>query len=492
MEEMNFKVHSIKYNFIMNTILKMSSFVFPLITFPYVSRVLGAVGNGKVSFAASVVSYFSMFASLGIPTYGIRVCAESRDDKEKLSQVVQELLIICMCCTIIAYLAFVICVLTIPRFKEDMVVLFVSSISLVLTSVGVEWFYQGIEQYDYITIRNIAVKIISIIAMFLFVKKQSDFVIYAFINVIGTVGSNILNILRLKKFITFKKLKKYNLKKHLKPAFVFLCLSATITVYTNLDVIMLGFMKGDAQVGYYNAAIKIRSVLLSIVTALGTVVLPRASYYYKANMKKEFEWINSRSLQFVVLLSLPLAIFFTIESSDVIYLLAGAQYDGAINPLRCILPTIVFVGISTVTGTQILVPMGCEKITAISTAFGAITDLFLNLFLIKSIAASGAAIATTIAELIVLIVQIVYLKGKISLSINIMEYSKIILGCFVSSAIVLMIKSTFNIENVLLNLIVVFVIYFMSYGSILLFLKENLVVSCYEQIRDFCNKVISK
>ena len=489
---MNFKVHSIKYNFIMNTILKTSSFIFPLITLPYVSRVLGAVGNGKVSFAASVVSYFSMFASLGIPTYGIRVCAESRDDKEKLSQVVQELLIICMCCTIIAYLAFAICVLTIPRFKEDMVVLFVSSISLVLTSVGVEWFYQGIEQYDYITIRNIAVKIISIIAMFLFVKKQSDFVIYAFINVIGTVGSNILNILRLKKFITFKKLKKYNLKKHLKPAFVFLCLSATITVYTNLDVIMLGFMKGDAQVGYYNAAIKIRSVLLSIVTALGTVVLPRASYYYKTNMKKEFEWINSRSLQFVVLLSLPLAVFFTIESSDMIYLLAGAHYDGAINPLRCILPTIVFVGISTVTGTQILVPMGCEKITATSTAFGAITDLLLNLFLIKSIAASGAAIATTIAELIVLIVQIVYLKGKISLSINIMEYSKIILGCLVSSVIVLMIKSTFNIDNVLLNLIVVFVIYFMSYGSILFFLKENLVVSCYEQIRDFCNKVISK
>lgn len=482
-EQIAVKIHSIKYNFIMNAILKMSSFIFPLVTFPYVSRILGAVGNGKVSFAASVISYFSMFASLGIPTYGIRACAENRDDREKLSQTVQELLIICLCCTVIAYFAFIICALTIPKFQDNMLILFVSSISLILTSIGVEWFYQGIEQYDYITIRNIAVKILSIIAMFLFVKQESDFIVYAFINVIGTVGSNILNILRLRKFIIFKKLKKYNIKRHLKPAFIFLCLSATITVYTNLDVIMLGFMKGDAQVGYYNAAIRIRSVLLSIVTALGTVVLPRASYYYKSNMNKEFECLNSKSLQFAILLALPLVCFFMLESSSVIKLLAGDGYDGAINPLRFILPTIIFVGISTVTGTQILVPMGCEKITAISTAFGAVTDFILNLFLIQYIAASGAALATTIAELIVLIVQIVYLKGKIRLNVNIKEYLKIAISSLISGVALLIIDNILYVDNLFIYLMIVALMYFVLYGLILILLKEDLVMDGWHQIR---------
>ena len=149
--EKEIKIHSIKYNFIMNAILKMSSFLFPLITFPYISRILGPEGNGKVSFASSVVYYFTVVASLGIPTYGIRICTRYRDDKEKLSRTVHELLMINSVLTVLSYVVLVILTVCVPRLRGDWKLLLVSSVTLVLSSMGVEWFYQAIEQYAYIT-----------------------------------------------------------------------------------------------------------------------------------------------------------------------------------------------------------------------------------------------------------------------------------------------------------------------------------------------------
>lgn len=205
----------------MNMILKISSFVFPLITFPYVSRILGADGNGKILFAASLVSYFSMFAYLGIPTHGVKICAQCRDDKVELSRTAQELIIISSVTTIIAYIALVLAVAFVPKLSENRDTIMVCSATLVLTSIGVEWFYQAIEQYDYITYRNILFKFISVVLMFLFVKKSSDVVLYAGISVLGTAGSNILNIIRLKKYIYVKPMKGYNFRRHMGPAITF-------------------------------------------------------------------------------------------------------------------------------------------------------------------------------------------------------------------------------------------------------------------------------
>ena len=208
-KENDIKIHSVKYNFLMNIILKMSSFVFPLITFPYISRVLGP----EVAFATSVVYYFSIFAALGIPTYGIRKCAQCRDNKEKLTKTVHELLILGSILTIIAYIVLVICVCFMPKLRNNANIIFITSLTLILSNVGVEWFYQAIEQYDYITIRNLLFKIISIVLMFLFVKRPEDYIVYAGIQVLGTVGSNILNLFRLRKYIPMKMGDNYDLYK---------------------------------------------------------------------------------------------------------------------------------------------------------------------------------------------------------------------------------------------------------------------------------------
>ena len=181
MEE-KFKVKSVRYNFLMNIILKMSGVIFPLITFPYVSRVLLSAANGKIAFASSVVSYFSLVASMGIPSYGIRKCAEVRDNREKLSKVVTELLTINSICTLLSYLVFVVLVITIPRFSSETLLFSITSLTILFNMLGVEWFYQAIEQYQYITIRNISFKIISIILMFVFVHNPADYIVYAGIN----------------------------------------------------------------------------------------------------------------------------------------------------------------------------------------------------------------------------------------------------------------------------------------------------------------------
>ena len=183
---MAMKQKSLKLNVIMNSILTMSSFIFPLITFPYVSRVLSPVGTGKVAFATSFISYFSMIAQLGIPTYGIRVCAQVRDDKIKLSKTVHELLFVNMITTILSYIGLVFAIIFIPRLQADQPLYIVVSITILLNSIGMEWLYKALEQYTYITIRSILFKFIGLIAMFILVHEQKDYVFYGFITIFAT------------------------------------------------------------------------------------------------------------------------------------------------------------------------------------------------------------------------------------------------------------------------------------------------------------------
>ena len=229
--EKSMKTHSVKFNFIMNAILTVSSVLFPLITFPYISRVLLVAGNGKVAFATSVVSYFTMFASLGLPTYGVRACAKVRDDKEKLSQTVQELLIISGITTAITYIVFFVSLFVIPEFAAERKLLMVTALSIGLTSIGVQWLYNALEQYSYITTCALAFKVIGMALMFVLIRKPEDYVLYGFVYVVGSFGSYVMNFLRLRKFVSFKKTGSYNLRQHIKPTLrFFLCRQRPVSI----------------------------------------------------------------------------------------------------------------------------------------------------------------------------------------------------------------------------------------------------------------------
>ncbi len=481
------KTHSVKYNFIMNSILKMSSFIFPLITFPYVTRVLGAKGIGQVNFASAFVGYFSMAAMLGIPTYGIRVCAQCRDNREKLSRTVQELLIISSITTVIAYIVMAILVFEIPTLQGRTAIIYLSSTMILLTTIGMEWFYQAVEEYGYITYRNLAFKVLSVILMFLFIHQREDYILYAGVNVVGTVGSNILNFIRIRKYIICKPVRPYDFRRHLKPIMVFFMFSVATTIYTSLDTVMLGFMTNDVQTGYYAAATKMKNLLVSLVTALGTVLLPRASYYIENDMKEEFRRIIKKAFQFVIVSALPLTVFCMFEAKDTIGFLAGSGFLKATPAMIIITPTIFFIGLSNITGMQILIPLGLETCTVLSTVAGAIVDLILNVIFIPKIGAAGAALGTAVAEAVVLLVQILQMKMKNKLhyvKVNWKDAGKVVLALIFASAGLIAIKMLVGAHGYFLNLLISACIFFGIYGILLLITKEELIVQIFEQFKE--------
>ena len=477
---MTMKQKSLKLNVIMNSILTMSSFIFPLITFPYVSRVLSPVGTGKVAFATSFISYFSMIAQLGIPTYGIRVCAQVRDDKIKLSKTVHELLFVNMITTILSYIGLVFALIFIPRLQADKPLYIVVSITILLNSIGMEWLYKALEQYTYITIRSVLFKFIGLIAMFILVHEQKDYVFYGFITIFATSASNILNFVNAHKYIERRYIGGYEIRKHLKPIGVFFAMSIAATIYTNIDSVMLGFMTSDADVGYYNAAVRIKTIMVSIVTSLGAVLLPRASYYIEHDLIDEFYRITSKALNFVFLLASPMMIYFMIFAKEGIFFLSGDSYAGSIVPMQVIMPTILLIGITNISGIQMLIPLGKEKVVLYSEVAGAAVDVIINALLIPSMASVGAAIGTLIAELVVLIVQFVYLKGKIFTALKNVHYIRIVVAIIVSGIAVIWIK-TFEFGN-FVTLCISASLYFAVYGMILLLSKEPLVVEIFNQI----------
>lgn len=474
------KQKSIRKNFLMNIILTMSSFIFPLITFPYISRILQPDGTGKVAFVTSIVSYFALFSQLGIPMYGIRVCAQVRDNREELTRIAQELLIINLITSFICYVALAISIILIPRFYEERTLFIIVSSGIFFSTIGMEWLYKALEQYMYITIRSIIFKLIALIFLFLMVHEEKDYIAYGFITVFAASASNILNLINVHNYIGFKLVGNYDFKRHVRSIIIFFAMSCATTIYTNLDTVMLGFMKSDTEVGYYNAAVKIKIILVSIVTSLGSVILPRASYYIENGMKDKFVQMNKKALSFVIMLAMPLTVYFIIYAKNGILFLSGQAYMGSILPMQVIMPTLLFIGITNILGIQILVPTGKEKAVLYSELAGAVVDIVINIILIPSLASVGAAIGTLIAEAVVFIIQYFYLRNDMKEIVRQIHFGRIIIGTFLAVIFSMWIQFL-NLNNFIV-LIISATIFFGVYILYMLFKKDEILIELIEQI----------
>ncbi len=476
------KQKSLKLNFIMNALLTMSSFLFPLITFPYVSRVLLPVGTGRVSFANSVVTYFVMISQLGIPTYGIRACAVVRDNEEKLKKTVYELFLINIVMSVFAYIVFFIALASVPKLGVDRNLFLITSTLIFFNTIGVEWLYKALEQYTYITIRSIIFKFIALIAMFLLVHDVNDYVVYGGISIFAASASNVFNFVRLRKIIGTKRVKGLDFRKHIKPIFTFFIISCATTIYTNLDNVMLGFMRDNIEVGYYNAATKIKNILVSIVTSLGTVLMPRASYYIQQEMWDEFYKLSKKAVKFVLIAASSMMIYFMIYAQEGILFLSGKDFQGAIMPMIIVMPTLLFIGLTNIMGIQMLIPMGKENAVMISTFVGAIVDLILNAIFIPHFGAEGAAIGTLVAELVVLIVQLIYLKEDVVYLYSNQGYIKMVVALIFATISAYIVKIFINV--IFLKLVVSAVMFFGIYLVMLYIMKEDVVTENVNRIID--------
>lgn len=467
-------MNSIKKNFIINGIKIFFNLIFPIITFPYISRVLGPIGIGKITFATSIINYFLLFTNLGIPLYGIREIARIRENRLNLSKTFSEILFLNLITTIIGMIIFIIFI-QLKLFGNDINLFQVMSLNIIFTFIGVEWYFQGMENYSYITKRSIIFKIISIILMFIFVNRKEDVVIYAGILVLALVGSNILNFFKAKKeiLISFKNL---NIKKHLKPILTIFSMNIAISIYTNLDSVMLGYHSSEYSLGIYSASSKIIHLVLGIVTSLGAVLLPRISNYIANKQEKELKEILEKTLTFLLALSIPCVIGIILTADEIIKIFSGNEFMEAVKTMKILSSIIFFIAFSNFLGIQILYPRGEEKKVLYSVIVGAIINFSLNWLLIPKYAQNGAAVATVIAEGFVLLTQIFlgykYLKFKIFTFENL----KVVLASIFMGIGLLLITNYYMEKSIIVNLLLKIILGILIYIIGLIILKEKFIM----------------
>ena len=397
---------SVKVNYILNLINTGTQMLFPLITFPYVCRVIEADGIGQINFFQSIISYISLFTCLGIPMYAIREIARDRSDVVQMNRTAMEILLLHSMLTLVGYAIVAILCLTIPQIQVNIPLFLILSLTIFFTAIGCEWFYQGIEDFKYITIRGLIIKTVSVVLLFIFVKSKTDLLYYGCYTVFGVLGGNIFNFFRLRKYIHRENIifSELHIKRHVKPVLKVFSFSVVTSIYLQLNTVLLGFLKNTLAVGYFAAATKVMQMLLTMSACLGSVMMPRASHLIAENKKDEFNRLIQKSYDFTLAIALPMTIGLIFCAPSLITALCGVKFEHSILPSQIIAPIILLVAISNVFGIQVLFPKGKINIVTFCCCIGAVADLILNLCLIPffsyigtSIAYLGAEVATTVS-----------------------------------------------------------------------------------------------
>lgn len=424
---------SVKVNYILNLINTGTQMLFPLITFPYVCRVIEADGIGQINFFQSIISYISLFTCLGIPMYAIREIARDRSDVVQMNRTAMEILLLHSMLTLVGYAIVAILCLTVPQIQVNIPLFLILSLTIFFTAIGCEWFYQGIEDFKYITIRGLIIKTVSVVLLFILVKSKTDLLYYGCYTVFGVLGGNIFNFFRLRKYIHRENIifSELHIKRHVKPVLKVFSFSVVTSIYLQLNTVLLGFLKNALAVGYFAAATKVMQMLLTMSACLGSVMMPRASHLIAENKEAEFNRLIQKSYDFTLAIALPMTIGLIFCAPSLITALCGVKFEHSILPSQIIAPIILMVAISNVFGIQVLFPKGKINIVTLCCGIGAVADLLLNLCLIPffsyigtSIAYLGAEVATTVSMYFIgrKYIPIIYFKKS---------YLTYALGCIV-------------------------------------------------------------
>lgn len=475
------KIRSVKFNVLMNMILTSSSLLFPLITVPYVSRVLSTSGTGYVAFAQSVSSYFCLVALLGMTYYGVRACAKVRDDPKALSATVKELLIILLCSSTIVTIVYIVCLLTVPQMQDQFFLFCLFGLTIWLSSFGVEWFYQALEQYEYITVRNVCFKILALVLMFAFVHAQSDYVVYGLIVVLAGYGSNVLNMLRLRKLVDFSIKQPLHISRHFKPMFWFMVAAVSSGMYTQIDVVLLGFLGTNTMVGLYQLVSKIKSVLVTAVNSVGGVMLPRLSYYKSKNKQDAADDLIAKNLNFVMLVGAAIIALLLLLADPIVLILGGKDFADSAPALRIVGPAVMFSAINIVLANH-MISGGNERAWATVNAVGLVFAILANACLIPMFGIQGAAISIVLCEGLILVLRTVACRDFISRIRALIDPGRIFGGTIIAGLItfgmLMLIPSLGVVSRLLLGTVV--------FGGcdlvVMLALRERFTCSLVRQI----------
>lgn len=398
-----------------------SNIVFPLITFPYTSRVLGPAIKGEYDYVYAVVGYFILIANLGFPIYGIREISKFRDSRKNLSETVSAIFSTNLISVLVALSLFTFLLIFIPN--NEKLLFIIIGFSILLSCIQFDWFYQGVEDFKYITIRSLIIKAFSVTALFCLVRSKDDLIIFAIISVVGEFGNNIFNLLRIGKYADLRFSFK-NCIMHIKGASALFWGTVAVSLYTQLNTVMLGILDTKESVGFFTAGNKIVHLLLSLITALLATIIPRISYQMGTGQEKEGLQLQMKVLRLTLYIGYPLAVLLVFLSGDIVVLLAGDQYKPAIPVLMILSSLVIIIPLSNFMGLQVLFPVNKEIYGTYAVVSGAIANIMLNYVLVIKFSYVGIAIAVILSELVVTFVHFffarryLFMKAKDFLPIN--------------------------------------------------------------------------
>lgn len=468
--------NSIGKNIIWNFIRVISSLLFPLVTFPYVTRILGPYNLGLYNYALSIVGYFILFANLGFPLYGTREVARYKNNKQKVEEVVGSIFTANLLTVFVSFILFY--CLVIHSFTNNRFLYLTVGISIILSAISFEWFYQGIEDFKYITVRSILIKIVSIIFLFLYVHDENDLLSYAILNVVANGGNNIFNLYHLKKY-TNLTLRFSKIILVIKGSSNLFLGSIIISLYTYLNSIMLGTMGDVTAVGYYTSGDKFIQVALTGIASITTSVLPRVSYLTAQNDDQLVVALQKKVLNLIFFITVPLAAIFILFSNQIICIFCGSEFMPSVNVLIINSLLIVIIPLSSFLGMQVLYPKGKEKLGNLCVTLGASINLLMNLLLIKYLSYIGVAISVVIAETTVTVSHYFFSKKYMTLRVRNFMPCKILFSTIIASTVVLFL---FSMSDNNWKIFPLCTLFFIVYFLILYLLKESFTIELFNKL----------
>lgn len=405
---------SLKKNLAYNVAYQILVIILPLITAPYVSRVLGADGLGTYSYIFSIVTYFGLFGMLGIANHGNRSVALVRDNRQKVSEAFSNTYIIQLCTTVIAlllYFLFIYC-----WFSGDKTIAYIESIIVLSYVLDITWFFFGLEQFAVTVTRNAIIKIATVVAIFIFVRSREDLWIYALIMSCGMLFSQIYLWLRIRKYADFCKPSWSQVKSNIKPVLMLFIPAIAYSIYKLLDKVMLGAMSSMSQVGLFDNAEKIINIPSSLITAFGTVMMPRITVLLGTGDEHRISYLNKISVRYFTLLVVGAAFGLAGICNVLAPVYFGSEFVGSAPIIAGLGFSLIFVTWANVIRTQYLIPNKLDKPYVISSVIGALANLAVNIILIPKFAGIGAMIGTIIAEFTVFFVQLILVRRSFPMS----------------------------------------------------------------------------
>ncbi|WP_022753243.1 flippase [Butyrivibrio fibrisolvens] len=473
---------SLSINLILNIIKSVLSILFPLITLPYISRVLSQDSIGEYNYATSIINYFVLISGLGIKTFAIREAGNHRGSQKEFDDFASEMFSLNVFFTIVAYVLLALSFPVFSTFRSHSRAILILSFSICFTTIGVEWIYNIFEDFGYMTVRSILVQVCSLFIMFVFVKDVSDAYIYMAITVIANGGANILGWFYARKYCNLKLLFDRKIFSSIVPVFVIFSTTLATVIYVNSDITMLGILKGDRDVGVYSVASKMYNVVKSVMNGIVPVYMARLAMEYSSDRDKYYKTFK-QATDVLVSLTIPSAFGVMVFGREIVLMLSTEEYLGAVPGMQILFVSLIFATMGNLLGSGALLLEKKEKIMLIATTIGAVINLVINFILIPVMGTTGAAVGTLCTEVavctILLIAQLRCVKAPIAINS--------IIKSFIASVPFIGIYQLYSFLNTDFNK-VAFILYAglcaLEYFIFMLVMKDEAVVMAYDKLKN--------